>query len=99
MRPCIVLALVLDWAAAYASASSLDNNARSFLGDALVRKDPLQTVLDHTPASVLPTCEPSVRALRRYPARILTEACAADRTYRNDYVRLRDYGECKSRAV
>ncbi|KZV73287.1 endoplasmic oxidoreductin [Peniophora sp. CONT] len=60
MRPNIVLALVLDWAAAYASASSLDSNAPSFLGDALVRKDPLKTVLDHTPVSMA-SCEPSVR--------------------------------------
>lgn len=95
MRLSIVLALVLDWATAYTSASSLDNNARSFLGDALVRKDPLQTVLDHTPASV-PSCEPSVRVTPAMRAPILTRACAADRTYRNDHVRLRDDGECES---
>ena len=67
----IVLALVLDWAAAYASASSLDSKSRSFLGDALVRDDPLQTVLEHKPASMA-SCEQSVRIPCTFHARALT---------------------------
>ncbi|KAI0030957.1 hypothetical protein K488DRAFT_79364 [Vararia minispora EC-137] len=47
LLPSTLLVFVFDWANAASPSLSPSTTARSFLGDALVRQDPVQNVLDH----------------------------------------------------
>jgi hypothetical protein len=65
LLPSALLAYVLDFAYASGLSATATTTShasrRSFLGDALVRHDMVQNVLEHEPAKVA-SCQQSVRA-------------------------------------